>query len=41
MEKENLDVVRGEYVDVDGVGNRLKTPDLSAEKLKDKVFGSY
>lgn len=41
VEKENLDVVRGEYVDVDGVGNRLKTPDLSAEKLKDKVFGSY
>lgn len=41
MEKENLDVVRGEYVDVDGVGSRLKTPDLSAEKLKDKVFGSY
>lgn len=40
-EKEDLDVVRGEYINVDVEGNRLKTPDLSAGKLKDKVFGSY
>lgn len=40
-EKDNLDVVRGEYLNVDAKGNSLDTPDLLAEELKNKVFGSY
>lgn len=40
---ENLDAIRGEYVNVDENGNSLYTPNLLEEtiKLKDQVFGSY
>lgn len=40
---DNLDVVRGEYINVDERGNRLYTPNLLAESLnfRDLVFGSF
>lgn len=40
---ENLDVVRGEYINVDNRGNRLQTPILLAESLNftNQTFGSY
>lgn len=42
-ESENLDVVRGEFVNVDAKGKLLYTPDLSKEslKLKNQVLSSY
>lgn len=42
-ESENLDVVRGEFVNVDTKGKQLYTPDLSEEslKLKNQILGSY
>lgn len=43
IEKENLDVVRGEYVNVDNNGNLLYTPNNEQEgvKLKARTFSSY
>lgn len=42
-ESKNLDVVRGELVNVDAKGKQLYTPDLSEEslKLKNQILGSY
>lgn len=42
-ESENLDVVRGEFVNVDAKGKQLYTPDLSEEslKLKNQILNSY
>lgn len=42
-ESENLDVVRGEFVNVDAKGKQLYTPDLSEEslKLKNQILSSY
>lgn len=41
-ESENLDVVRGEFVNVDAKGKQLYTPDLSEEslKLKNQILSS-
>lgn len=46
VEKANirdLDVVRGEYINVDNKGNRFQTPKLLAESLNftNQTFGSY
>lgn len=42
-ESENLDVVRGEFVNVDTKGKQLYTPDLSEESLnlKNQILSSY
>ena len=42
-ESENLDVVRGEFVNVDVKGKQLYTPDLSEESLKlmNQILSSY
>lgn len=39
----NLDVVRGEYIKVDNMGNRLRTPNQLTRNLNlaNQVFGSY
>ena len=42
-ESENLDVVRGEFVNVDAKGKQLYTPDLPEESLnlKNQILSSY
>ena len=42
-ESENLDVVRGEFVNVDAKGKQIFTPDLLEEslKLKNQILSSY
>lgn len=42
-EKNNLDVVRGEYYDVDNKGRSIFIPEISKDKLfyKNKIFSSF